>query len=139
MCFTKKQLTWGNKNDKITVLVIENPSIVVPGVPGENPGENPGSSNTTSNSVSEVQVLQIAEKQVERNGRTSMSQMRISIYCRATNIHTYMGCMEWLKEFFSSVQRVVNNQWLFHNALYFFCLGCKGTINLQKTFSFFLF
>lgn len=61
-------------NDKLSVLVIENPTIIVPGEnpgenpgqnpgtnPGENPGQNPGtnpgdnpSSGTTSNSVSEV-------------------------------------------------------------------------------------
>ena len=55
------------------------------------------------------QVLQIAEHQVEGNGRTGMPQMGITIDGRSTHIHTHIGGMQRLEALLLSRQRIVNN------------------------------
>ena len=57
-----------------------------------------------------TQMLQIAEHQVEGDGRTGVPQMGIAIDGGTTDIHAYIGCVERLKTLLLTRQRIVNNQ-----------------------------
>ena len=50
----------------------------------------------------------ITEQEVECNRRTGMSQMRIAVNRRSTDIHAYVGFMQRNKLFLLSCERVVN-------------------------------
>ena len=41
------------------------------------------------------QMGKVAEKQIESNGRTCMSQMRVTVNGRTADIHTYMWSVQW--------------------------------------------
>ena len=62
-----------------------------------------------------TQMLEIAEKNIERDCRTGMSQMRVAIYGRSTHVHTHVGCMQRLKTFLASGKGIVYNKCLFHD------------------------
>ena len=50
-----------------------------------------------------AQMLQVAEKQVESDGRTGMSQMGVAIDRRSAYIHAHVRCMQWFEGFFPSI------------------------------------
>ena len=53
-------------------------------------------------------VLQVAEKYIEGNGRTGMTQMSIAVYGRTAHVHTHSAWGERTEEFLLSAQRVIN-------------------------------
>jgi hypothetical protein len=61
-----------------------------------------------------VQVLQIAEKEVEGDGRACMAQVGITIDSRAADIHADTTRSERLEEFLLPAQCIINKKWLFH-------------------------
>ena len=74
-----------------------------------------------ANLVSEV--LQVSEQYVEGDGRTSMSQVGITIYGRSANIHSYMSWVNWLKSLFLVGKGIVYQKSLFHkNENYELCI-----------------
>ena len=56
-----------------------------------------------------TQMLQIAEHQIEGDGRTGVSQMGITINGRTTDIHAHIGGVERLEAFLLPRQRIVND------------------------------
>ncbi len=48
-------------------------------------------------------VRQVAEQQVESDGRACMSQMRVTVHGRSADIHAYMRCMQRYKQLFFSI------------------------------------
>ena len=66
-----------------------------------------------------AQMAQVSEHNVEGNSRTGMPQMRVAVHRRAANIHAYVGCMQRLEELFASRECIINQQFLFHDALFF--------------------
>ena len=65
-----------------------------------------------------AQVLQIAEHQVEGDGRTGMPQMGVAIHRRTTHIHTHMGCIQRLEALLLPCQRIINDQFRIHIFLF---------------------
>ena len=61
-----------------------------------------------------AEVFQISEKDVERDGRTGMSEMGITIDRGTANIHPHMGCVQRLEAFLLPMQGIVNQKCLFH-------------------------
>ena len=57
-----------------------------------------------------AQVLQIAEHEVEGDGRTGMAQMGVAIDGGAAHIHAHVGCVERLETLFLSRQGIVDNE-----------------------------
>ena len=55
-----------------------------------------------------AEVLQVAEKDVEGDGRTGMSQMGIAIDRGSADIHSYMGGVQRLEALLLPVQCIVN-------------------------------
>ena len=64
------------------------------------------------------QMIQITEQDIERNGRTSVSQVCVAINGRAAHIHSHVRSVQRNERFLSAAQRIVNNQFIFHNPLY---------------------
>ena len=62
-------------------------------------------------------VPQIAEENVEGDGRAGMPEVRIAVNGRSADIHAHVGGCCRLEEFLLPVQRIVNNQVL-HNQLF---------------------
>ena len=60
------------------------------------------------------QMLEVAEQQVERDGRACMSQVWITIDSRTAYIHAYMGGMQRLEQLLAACQRIVDEQVCFH-------------------------
>jgi len=54
-------------------------------------------------------VLQVAEHEVEGDGRTGMPQMRVAIDGRTTHIHAHIGRMERLEALLLTRQRIVDD------------------------------
>ena len=79
-----------------------------------------------------AQVAQVAEEQVEGDGRTRMPQVRVAIYSRAAHVHAHVGSVQRHKGFFPSVEGVVNNQWMFHNAVIYMFRSFLGKDRLFK-------
>jgi len=55
-----------------------------------------------------AQVLEIAEEYIEGDGRTRMTEMRIAIHSRATNIHAHIRCVERSESLFRTCESVVD-------------------------------
>ena len=53
-------------------------------------------------------MLQVAEKDVEGDGRTGMTQMGVAVNCGAAHIHTHSAWGERAEELLLSAQRVIN-------------------------------
>ena len=77
------------------------------------------------------QVLEITKKNVERNGRTRMSQVRITVNRGTTHIHTHVGGMQWFEKFLLAGQRIVDKKFLFHKSIVLISI-CKVTTFQQK-------
>ena len=58
--------------------------------------------------------LKVAEEQIECNCRTGMTQVRIAIYCRTADIHTYAIRMYCLKLLLTTGKGVVECKCWFH-------------------------
>ena len=56
-----------------------------------------------------AQMLQIAEQQVEGDGRTGMPQMGVAIDGWSTHIHAHMGGVNRLEALLLARQRIINN------------------------------
>ena len=54
-----------------------------------------------------AQMFQVAEYEVERNGRACMTQMAVAIHRRSANIHANMSRMNGHEAFFATRQRVI--------------------------------
>ena len=61
-----------------------------------------------------AQVFQIAEKDVKRDGRAGMSQVRVAIHGGSAHIHAHIGGVQRLKSFLAPTERIVNQKGLFH-------------------------
>ena len=61
-----------------------------------------------------TQMLQVAEYHVERDGRTGMTQMRVTVHRRTTDIHAHVGSMQRLKALLLTSKRIVDNKFRFH-------------------------
>ena len=48
-------------------------------------------------------VRQVAEQQVESDGRACMSQVRVTVHGRSADIHAYMRCMQRYEQLFFSI------------------------------------
>ena len=57
-----------------------------------------------------TQMFQIAKQQVEGNGRTGMTQMRVAIDGGTTYIHAHIGGMQRLEALLLARQRIIDNQ-----------------------------
>ena len=55
-----------------------------------------------------AQVLEIAEEYIECDGWSCMTEMRIAIYGRATNIHAHIRSVERSKSLFRTSESVVD-------------------------------
>ena len=55
-------------------------------------------------------MLEIAEQDVEGDGRTGMAQMGVTIDGRSTDIHAHMGCVDRLKGLLAAAERIVNHE-----------------------------
>ena len=55
-----------------------------------------------------AQVLEIAEEYIECDGRTRMTEMRIAIHGRATNIHAHVRSVERSESLFRTCESVVD-------------------------------
>ena len=55
-----------------------------------------------------TKVRQVAEHQVESDGRTCMTQMGIAINGRTANVHAHMGGVQRFERLLATRQRVVN-------------------------------
>ena len=53
-------------------------------------------------------MLQVTEQQVERNGRTGMSQMSIPIYCRPADIHPDTTRRDGFELFLFTGKRIID-------------------------------
>ena len=65
-----------------------------------------------------TQFFQIAEKDVESDCRTGVTQVRITINRRTANVHTHMRFVQWDELFLFSCECVINAYWMFHIYLY---------------------
>ena len=77
-----------------------------------------------------AEVLEVAEEDVEGNGWTGVSEVRIAIDGRSTDVHAYVRGMQRFEHFLSTRQRIVNPKYLFHNVyiviiLLFYCKFSK--------------
>ena len=61
-----------------------------------------------------AQVLQVAEEEVEGDGRTGVAQVGITIDGGAADVHADASRRERLEEFLLPAQGVINKEWLFH-------------------------
>ena len=59
-------------------------------------------------------MLQVAEKEVERDGRSGVSEVGITIDSRTADIHPDATWIERLEEFLLPAQGIINKEWLFH-------------------------
>ena len=66
------------------------------------------------------QVLEVAEEDIEGDGRTGVSQVRVAIDRRAADVHTHVWGVQRLEYFLRSAQCVVNRQLMFHIVRYLF-------------------
>ena len=57
-----------------------------------------------------TQMFQIAKQQVEGDGRTGMTQMRVAIDGGTTYIHAHIGGMQRLEALLLARQRIIDNQ-----------------------------
>ena len=64
-------------------------------------------------------MLQVAEQQVESNGRASMSQVCIAIYRGSANVHAHTTLHQGTEQFLLAGQSIVNKKWLHSLFLYF--------------------
>ena len=55
-----------------------------------------------------AQVLEVAEQQVERDGRACVSQMRVAVDGGAADVHPHVGGVQGFENFFLPVQGVVD-------------------------------
>ena len=71
------------------------------------------------------QVLEVAEEDVEGDGRTGVSQVRVAIDRRAADVHAHVRSVQRLEYFLRSAQCVVNRQLMFHIIVCFlFPISC---------------
>ena len=54
------------------------------------------------------QMLEITKKNIESNGRTRMTKMRVAIHSGATNIHAYIGGMKRCKSLLCAGEGVID-------------------------------
>ena len=66
------------------------------------------------------QMLEVTEENIESNGWTGVSQMWVTVHGGTADIHAYVWSVQWLEYFFSSGQRVVNRQLMFHIVRFLF-------------------
>ena len=60
-------------------------------------------------------MTQVAEEQVEGDGRTCMAQMSIAVNGGTAHIHAHMTGVDGTEELLLSRECIVDNEWLFHN------------------------
>ena len=65
-------------------------------------------------------VLKVAEKDVESDCRTGVSEVRVAVNGWSADIHSHVGRIDRLEEFLLPVKRIVNYQVL-HNIIVFCC------------------
>ena len=63
------------------------------------------------------QLLEVAEQDIEGDGRTSVSQVCVAIYSRTAYVHAHMRGIERNKLLFSATKSIINGQFIFHNRL----------------------
>ena len=57
-----------------------------------------------------AEMCQIAEKHIESNGGTGVSQMPVAIYGRTAHIHSHPSGVDGTEEFFLSRKRIVDGE-----------------------------
>ncbi len=67
-----------------------------------------------------AQMLQIAEQEVERDGRPGMTQMRVAIDRRPADIQPHLRGMQGFEQLLAPVQRIVKHQPVFHDFMRYF-------------------
>ena len=73
-------------------------------------------------------MLEVAEEDVEGDGRTRVSEVWVAINSRSTDVHAYVRGVQRFEDFLSTRQRIVNPKYLFHNDYLLFKL--KSAANL---------
>ena len=61
-----------------------------------------------------AQMLEVSEHDIEGDGRSGMTKMRVAINGWSTNVHAHVWCVQWFKQLLLSCQRIIYQQVLFH-------------------------